>query len=99
MLNKDHSLQEAMYDAVEKDGWDAEVESDLNRDGFRKVSCKEVDGEFVATSDDFPSLSWCADSRQEAHRGLRRLIREYELSQFPTNTVDYGDEVVDYSSQ
>lgn len=39
-----------------------------------RVSWSAEDGEYVATCLEFPSLSWLADSRNDAIEGLDRLI-------------------------
>lgn len=40
------------------------------------VNWSNEDGEYVATSDDYPSLSWLAPDAEEAYRGLAVLIFE-----------------------
>ena len=40
------------------------------------VAWSEDDGEYVATSPEWPELSWLASSEPEAIRGLRAVIRE-----------------------
>ena len=40
------------------------------------VAWSSEDGEYVATSPEWPDLSWLASSEAEAIRGLRRVIRE-----------------------
>ena len=40
------------------------------------VAWSGEDGEYVATSPEWPDLSWLASSEPEAIRGLRRVIRE-----------------------
>lgn len=36
----------------------------------------EDSGEFVATCDDYPSLSWIAETPELAEEGLLKLLRE-----------------------
>jgi predicted HicB family RNase H-like nuclease len=40
------------------------------------VAWSNEDREYVATSPEWPELSWLASSEEEAIRGLRRVIRE-----------------------
>jgi predicted HicB family RNase H-like nuclease len=40
------------------------------------VAWSNEDGEYVATSPEWPDLSWLASSEPDAIRGLRRVIRE-----------------------
>lgn len=39
-----------------------------------RVAWSPEDGEYVATCDDFPSLSWLDTDREKALLGLQRLI-------------------------
>lgn len=41
-----------------------------------RVTWSAEDGEFVATTLEFPSLSWLAASQEEALSGLREVVRE-----------------------
>lgn len=40
------------------------------------VAWSDEDGEYVATSPEWPGLSWLASAEPEAIRGLRRAIRD-----------------------
>ncbi len=47
------------------------------------VSYSREDGEWVATSPSYPSLSWLAPSPEEAIRGMDELIAEVEADLYP----------------
>lgn len=48
---------------------------DVSHYGYR-VTWSAEDHEFVATCLEFPSLSWLAETQEEALAGLRRVVRE-----------------------
>jgi hypothetical protein len=42
------------------------------------ISCFPYHDEFIAIVDKYPSLSWIADTEEEAIKGLKILIQEVE---------------------
>lgn len=43
------------------------------------ISCSKQGSEYVAVVDKYPSLSWIADTEEEAIKGLRILISDIEM--------------------
>lgn len=43
------------------------------------ITCFIQNGEYVAVVDKYPSLSWIADTEEEAIKGLKILISEIEM--------------------
>ena len=43
------------------------------------ISCFQQEGEYVAVVDKYPSLSWIADTEEEAIKGLKILILDIEM--------------------
>lgn len=42
------------------------------------ITCFQQGSEYVAVVDKYPSLSWIADTKEEAIKGLQVLIEEVE---------------------
>lgn len=49
----------------------------IERDGIT-VEWSEVDGEYVAAHEGFPSLSWLASEPEAAYEGMLALLEEVE---------------------
>lgn len=43
------------------------------------ITCSQYYDQYIAVVDKYPSLSWIADTEEEAVLGLKTLIQEIEL--------------------
>ena len=52
------------------------IEENINKYYTYRVTWSEEEGEYVGLCVEFPSLSWLADSQEDAFNGIRNLVTE-----------------------